>query len=351
MSERAAAAEREEARGRAAVEALRAGSPLAGSPAGGWFEAGWKRRLMRRAVVRLPRRLRPSEIAFWAGVRAASTRDEWRRLTQSSYVALYYHRLAGEGKEGQERLDLPPELFERQLRLLRLLRFRPLAPEDLVAFHAGERRVLPRRSYVVTADDAFRDVVEPFLRHAAVRPLLFVPTQEVGGRSWWAGDEPVASWEELERLAEAGVALGSHTRRHASLPGLAAAALADELEGSRRDLVQRVRSVPLLAYPHGRSDEAARSAAAAAGYRAAFTTDPGRNGAGTDPYLLRRIGVKAWDSRLSFLWKVTTGELLPPRWEARRARRWSRRRRPRPAPRGSEGPVRRRGARPQPPIL
>jgi peptidoglycan/xylan/chitin deacetylase (PgdA/CDA1 family) len=153
----------------------------------------------------------------------------------------------------------------------------------------------------------------------------------VGGRSWWAGDEPLASWEELERLAAAGVAIGSHTRRHASLPELEPAELADELEGSRRDLEARLPSVPLLAYPHGRSDAASRAAAFAAGYGAAFTTDPGRNGAGTDPYRLRRIGVKAWDSRPSFLWKVVTGELLPSRWEAwriRRARSSSRRRRP-----------------------
>src|SRR5205085_903501 len=80
-------------------------------------------------------------------------------------------------------------------------------------------------------------------------------------RSWWAGDEPLASWEELERLAAAGVAIGSHTRRHALLPDLEASALADELDGSRRDLEARLPSVPLLAYPHGRSDEAARPAA------------------------------------------------------------------------------------------
>jgi peptidoglycan/xylan/chitin deacetylase (PgdA/CDA1 family) len=335
MSERTAGVERAEQRGRLSVEALRADpSRLAGTEVGSWFDSGWKRRLLRRALVRVPRRLRPLDVAFWAGVRTAATAGEWRCFTRSSYVALYYHRLAGEGKMGQERLDVPPEHFTRQIRLLRLLRFRPLASAELEEFHAGKRTELPSRSYVITVDDGFRDCVEPLLRHAEVRPQLFVPTQEVGGRSWWAGDEPLASWEELERLAAAGVAIGSHTRRHALLPELDAAALADELEGSRHDLEERLPSVALLAYPHGRSDAASRSAAGAAGYRAAFTTEPGRNGAGTDPYRLRRIGVKSWDSRLSFLWKVVTGELLPPRWEAwriRRARPWSHRLRARRA--------------------
>jgi hypothetical protein len=70
----------------------------------------------------------------------------------------------------------------------------------------------------------------------------------------------------------------------------------------------------VLAYPHGSHDERVRAAAMRAGYRAAFTTKTGRNGAGTDPYCLRRIGVKDWDGPLSVLWKTVTGEQVPPVW-------------------------------------
>jgi peptidoglycan/xylan/chitin deacetylase (PgdA/CDA1 family) len=316
--------------GRSSIRVLRADPSLAaGMRVGSWFESSWRRRVVRRV------HLGGLDAAFWAGVRAEATAAEWSRLTRSSYVALAYHRLAGEGKPGQERLDLPPEQLAAQLRLLRRLGFRPLSLDDLVAFHAGKREELPRRSFVVTVDDGFRDCVEPLLRHADFAPQLFVPTLELGGRSWWAGDEPVADWEEVERLAAAGVAIGSHTRRHASLPEVPDEALADELAGSRDDLVARLGSPPAaLAYPHGRHDDRVVRAAREAGYRLAFTTLPGANGAGSDPYRLRRIGVKAWDSRLSFLWKAATGELLPDRWEelrVRRARRASRRRRPTPA--------------------
>lgn len=312
--------------GRSSIRVLRADPSLvAEMRAGSWFASSWRRRIVRRA------RLGGLDAAFWAGVRAEATAAEWSRLTRSSYVALAYHRLAGEGKPGQERLDLPPEQLAAQLRLLRRLGFRPLSLEDLLAFHSGERERLPRRSFVVTVDDGFRDCVEPLLRHADARPQLYVPTLELGGRSWWAGDEPVADWDEVERLAAAGVAIGSHTRRHVSLPDVPDEALADELAGSREDLAARLGSPPAaLAYPHGRHDDRVVRAAGEAGYRLAFTTLPGRNGAGSDPFRLRRIGVKAWDSRLSFLCKAATGELLPDRWEARRvrrARRASRRRR------------------------
>ena len=53
--------------------------------------------------------------AFWRGVRSAATAAEWRRL-RSGYTALLYHRLAGELKPGQERLDVAPRAFDRQMR-------------------------------------------------------------------------------------------------------------------------------------------------------------------------------------------------------------------------------------------
>ncbi|HET9729394.1 MAG TPA: methyltransferase domain-containing protein, partial [Acidimicrobiia bacterium] len=70
-----------------------------------------------------------------------------------------------------------------------------------------------------------------------------------------------------------------------------------------------------LAYPHGRYDARVRREAIRAEYEIAYATRPGRNGAGTDRWSLRRITPKAWDSRTSFAFKVLTGEPLPARWE------------------------------------
>ena len=254
--------------------------------------------------------------AFWRGVRSAATAAEWRRL-RSGYTALLYHRLAGELKPGQERLDVAPRAFDRQMRLLRLLGMQPLTVERLVDCHAPGGPPFPRRGVVVTADDAFRDVVEPLRRHAGVRPLLFVPTAAVGGPAGWLDGEEVASWKELADLAESGVALGAHGRTHAQLPELADALAEEELRGSRDDLARQLRiDAVAFAYPNGRHGAREQALAAAAGYRIAFTTQLGRNGPGSDPFRLRRVSVKAWDSRLSFAWKLLTGEQPPRRWES-----------------------------------
>jgi peptidoglycan/xylan/chitin deacetylase (PgdA/CDA1 family) len=319
------------ARGHSSIVVLRADpSLLANLQLGSWFDVRWRFRLLRRlaaaiapAVVAtstvLPRTHLVAvavDAAFWAGVRSAATRREWRRLTRSSYTALYYHRIAGELKPGQERMDISPAKFARQLRLLHRLRFTPLSADDVTAFHDAADVVLPRRCYALTVDDGFRDAVDVLVRHPEQRAQLFVCTSTVGGPADWAEGEPIAGWSELERLLESGTFVGSHASSHADLTRVEA--LEDALGGSRRELESRLgSSAELLAYPHGRRNEAVRRAAAAAGYRAAYTTDPGRNGAGTSPYDLRRVGPKEWDSSLSFLWKVVTGELVPAAWERR----------------------------------
>jgi peptidoglycan/xylan/chitin deacetylase (PgdA/CDA1 family) len=295
----------------------------------GWAGAPWRTRLLRR--LRLPpallaplaaRSARWAELAedlrYWRARRAESTPEQWRRAT-SSYSVLVYHRFAGELKPGQERIDIAPRRFRRQLRLLRALGFKPLPLDELLAFHSGELNELPRRRFAITVDDAMADAVEPLRRAAALSPQLFVPTAELGASAHWIDGEPVAGWEEVRTLAAAGVAIGSHTRHHRRLTQLGAAEREVELVGSLAELREQVPdAVAVIAYPNGDHNNAVCAAAAAAGYEAAFTTEKGRNDAATDPFRLRRVSVHGSDGALAVLWKVLTGEALPARWPRRR---------------------------------
>jgi peptidoglycan/xylan/chitin deacetylase (PgdA/CDA1 family) len=232
-----------------------------------------------------------------------------------AYTAIVYHRIAGELKPGQERLDVPPRRFARQLRLLQRLGFTALSEQDLLAFHEAHGR-LPRRAYVLTADDAFVDCLKQLVRYPAHRPHLFVPTAAVGGPADWLGGERVADWESLRAGRRAGVSLGGHGTVHVDLTTLRPADVLAQVGESRSALERETGAAPaLFAYPHGRHNTAVREAVAAAGYRLAFTTTPGRNGRATEPFALRRLSVKAWDSNLSFLWKVLTGSPVPSVWE------------------------------------
>lgn len=298
---------------------------MSGPVAADWCEAPWRTRLARRLPLlgRLARLAAPrsqrwrqlaEDIAYWQGVRASASDAEWRRLT-SSYAVLVFHRFAGELKPGQERIDLDPRRFRRQLRFLRLLGFETLSVEEIRAFHNGERNDLPRRRFAITVDDAMADAIESLRWAARLAPQLFVPSSEVGGRAHWIDGEPVASWDDLRELAAAGVAIGSHTRHHRRLTQLGAAEREVELVGSLAELRKEVPgAAAALAYPNGDHDGEVCAATRAAGYELAYTTEKGRNGAGTDPYRLKRVSVHGADGVLAVLWKVLTGEALPGWW-------------------------------------
>jgi peptidoglycan/xylan/chitin deacetylase (PgdA/CDA1 family) len=317
------------ARGRSSVELARADPSLVpGMQLGAWFDAPWRTRALRRIARALPVRLisplarisprwlaAVGDLAFWAGVRRRTTRIEWRRLTASSYVALVYHRFAGELKPGQERIDIAPTRFARQLRALRLAGFRPLPAEEIVSFHAGTIERVPRRSVAITVDDALADSVAPLMRHGGWAPQLFVSTRELGGAAHWLDGEPVAGWDDVRTLAEAGIAIGSHARSHRRLSSLAVAEREEELAGSLADLREHLAApLEVVAFPYGDHDAETCRAARAAGFRAAFTTAKGRNGAGTDPHCLKRVSIHGHDGVLAVLWKVLTGEGLPAIW-------------------------------------
>ena len=118
--------------------------------------------------------------------------------------------------------------------------------------------------------------------------------------------------DEINDCRNSKIEFGSHTRSHPHLPELELEALNEELTGSRHDLAAHLEHpVDVIAYPYGEHDAGTRRAATEAGYALAYTTKPGRNGAGTHPLCLRRIGVWAGDGPLRFLWKVVTGEHPP----------------------------------------
>jgi len=122
------------------------------------------------------------------------------------------------------------------------------------------------------------------------------------------------SWDDLGELAERGWEVGSHTRTHPLLSTLSDDMLADELEGSFQECLERMgRPIRAIAYPYGDVDARVARFAQRGGYQAAAALawpTPELNA-----YQVPRIGIYHKDSWPRFRLKV--GRWLRSRYGSR----------------------------------
>jgi peptidoglycan/xylan/chitin deacetylase (PgdA/CDA1 family) len=132
----------------------------------------------------------------------------------------------------------------------------------------------------------------------------------------------IMTWDQVRALARAGMDIESHGRRHRVLQTLDAAALHDELTGSRQDLeAQLGRPVRALAYPVGRrinGQRQIRDALSAAGYQIGMSNQSGVNRwwppalralSPIDPFDVRRLATDRTISDSMFLGQMALPKL------------------------------------------
>lgn len=218
-------------------------------------------------------------------------------------LALAYHDIS---VSWQHDLAVTPETFAHQLARLAERGYTGVTLSELAA---GS---LDRRVVAITFDDGFRSVLtqaKPALDSLGWPGTVFAVTDGVGspgGASWIgpsAAAQPLLAWHDLEALASAGWEIGSHGRTHRLLSKLEPAELADELEGSRRAVADRVGSCRSISYPWGEVDRRVVAAARGAGY----TAGSGLAGRATpgDPLAVTRFAVGSADGALRFALKTS----------------------------------------------
>jgi peptidoglycan/xylan/chitin deacetylase (PgdA/CDA1 family) len=274
-------------------------------------------------------------------LRARGIRDAALRLSGAAdrAVVLVYHRVAPAGAAAHEVVpSLPISLFAHQLETLAEI-------GEIVPLRAllepARRPGRPR--FAITFDDdhpSHRRWTLPVLQRMRVHATFFLSGRALGhaGPYWWSAiehsirvqglaktgrllglhartppelgaavtasgkaalvsqllptfDEPPMAVADMRALAEAGMGIGFHTRRHPVMTSLPPMALETALIEGRHDL-EVATGMPLefLAYPHGLADTRVAAAAARAGFRAAFTTDQRSISARSYRFLLGR-----WD--------------------------------------------------------
>ena len=203
-----------------------------------------------------------------------------RPRARSGGRILCYHSV-GSSEWGYN--DVAPDRFRQQLELAVVRGYR-FVDARAIADGGGASMDL-----AVTFDDGARSVLEnaaPALAELGIPWTLFVVSDFASGR------HPVhpgsyLDWAELRELADAGVAVGSHTVDHPNLGHLDREHVWAELWNSRQAIEHELgREIDMFAIPYGTSRDwtpLCRELAMHAGYRIVYAQSEDRRAKDTVP--------------------------------------------------------------------
>lgn len=192
--------------------------------------------------------------------------------------------------------------FRAQLSAMRDGGYQTITTRELADYLSGSRDI-PEKSVLITFDDGYKSVLtvgKPILDEFGFRANLFLITDSVGGKG-------NLTWDDAKQLAAAGWEVGSHTVAHSNLTKRGKSESAQQHQdrivreiGASYARIEQELGVPpaALAYPFGNYDAACMQACQEAGYRLAFSIDPGATDQQSDPWRLpRKMIVNGTSSR------------------------------------------------------
>ncbi len=233
-------------------------------------------------------------------------------------TVLMYHRVGNAENDWEARYAITPQNFAAHMRRLAKSGYQAIHIDALVDW-LESGIPLPAKAFLLTFDDGFRGVRDhalPVLEELGWPCTVFLVSDLIGAEDEWTRASnpsgttyPLLNAEEIHDMQGRGVSFHSHTRSHASLPTLDDAQLADQLQNSRQALAALLnQKVDYIAYPFGHLDARVETATRAAGYRAAFSTQPGFNRRDVNRFRIRRLDVFGTDTAAMLLRKIMLGD-------------------------------------------
>jgi len=185
---------------------------------------------------------------------------------------LAYHKVSQRFEWGINTVS--PRSFQLQMQFLVNHHFYTISLEQYL--EGIVERTATRRPIIITFDDADESVLFnafPVMQAVGFRATLFIVSGYVGEYNLWDANlggiySRHLSWDQIERLVQAGWELGSHTVTHRDLRTLSDREMESELRASR-DMIQAKlnKDVQFLSYPFNRFDRRVIAGAQQAGYR------------------------------------------------------------------------------------
>jgi peptidoglycan/xylan/chitin deacetylase (PgdA/CDA1 family) len=237
----------------------------------------------------------------------------FKRLSKTRVPILAYHQVSDSFDLSITRQKV--RQFERGIRFLCEHGYKAVGLNEVL--NSGEHN--DEKKVVFTFDDAYQDVYVnafPILQKFAFTACIFVITGYVGKYSEWdynsgRGKKKHLSWEQMQKMADAGFEFGSHTVNHPDLTKIPKRFVEYELKGSKEILEDQLdRRVNFLSYPFGRYNRYVQEEAQRLGYEGACTLCPNPEGNELSGFSQARWGVYLLDSPLTLMIKLNQGKLF-----------------------------------------
>jgi len=227
----------------------------------------------------------------------------WLRDRYVVPILTYHHVGIPSGKW---RLNTVSEKsFEYQMNFIKRHGFEVISFDDLVeGIKKGHE--FTRNTVVLQFDDGYEDNYKyafPILKKYGFPAMVFLISDKIGTPDF-------LTWDEIKEMEKNSFLAGAHTRHHVYLPRVSLAQAQDEIAGSKKEIEGHLgHSIDYFCYPSGGFTEEVKRLVKEAGFKAAVSTNRGKDRFNFDLYELKRIHMNNTDDQYSglILWFKLSG--------------------------------------------
>lgn len=219
---------------------------------------------------------------------------------------LVYHHINASSDTSLTLLTVSQKSFEYQMLFLKRKGFHVISFDRLVkGIQRGQ--AFARNTVVVQFDDGYLDNYTdalPILEKYEIPATIFLVSDLIGHTKGFL------NWDQVKEMEAHGVIIGAHTRHHAYLPDLTLEQARDEVVGSKKIIEDHLgHPVDFFCYPSGGYTIEVKQLVKEAGFKAAVTTNRGKDRYNFDLFALNRIHIKNSDGRFGgiILWFKLSG--------------------------------------------
>lgn len=232
----------------------------------------------------------------------------YRKLTGSAETLkdgcriLMYHSVENsDPHKDRMGLAVPPDVFRMQMEYLKENGFHVIGLNDFVQ-RVRQELPIPKRSVAITFDDGYRSILtnaSPVLQRQGFAATLFVNIHFVERKlsrdAYWY-DWQTLSWDEVRKLSENGMLIGSHGVTHRRLSELSCDEISSEITRSKEIIENNInKPVSEFSYPQGSFNKEAMEILQNNGFVCACSSLCGINEKESDMFALKRTEITAFD--------------------------------------------------------